>query len=580
MTDEALTEREAEEVGLLPEAGNIVDSGGALLCDIAAERQLIGLLLTHPDRIDAAIAEVNDRDFFDAFHRIMFATFMKGHDEGWICDSEAIIKALGGDRAAKIFGEFTAAQYLGRLIIEANPAHDVGEVAAYLQGLSERRATQIVDDREFQANMPFVSKMGLKLWRDQNEKAQEYEYLVEDLIPENEGCLVIGDTGTGKSFLVEHLALCGARGEAFFGRRIMKPFGTIWFAYEAGRGQTARMRAYAKYYNVKEADLPFAVLTHPLPLWPDPKAMQETVNEIRGIQREFFGDIPLGLSVFDTYNAATPGASEIDSEVVSKIRKGFDFIRAETGCSTLIVGHTNASGKHRGNEQLTNNIDTVLVVRRKTHLIDRQPVPWKDDDGREVRTVRVQKQREGQDGDEIDFVLQVVEDGTFNKFGKPRTSCVVTPPKILNPGNDDPEAGSKTRGQGKNGAVVSKAESTFVEALLASLDDFGIAPPPELGLPRSIGKVVEYERVKLIVSQKLLREEDDTDEGRKTHRERVRKSLKRSREGMMHIRVIGCHDPYIWWTGKAVDGIPATYSKKPDLFDDGAPPVGDVSDFY
>ena len=95
------------------------------------------------------------------------------------------------------------------------------------------------------------------LYTDQNTPGEEYEYLVEDLIPENQIVLMMGESQTGKSFLGYHLGMCIARGVPFFGRRVLKPTGVIWAAYEAGMGAPARMRAYRRHYNLDLEDLPF-----------------------------------------------------------------------------------------------------------------------------------------------------------------------------------------------------------------------------------------------------------------------------------------------------------------------------------
>jgi AAA domain/DnaB-like helicase N terminal domain len=580
MTDDAHQGEPSSEHEL--PTGDLYDGGDNLLTDIGAERALIGHLLMDSSRMGDVVREVNEGDFTDPMHRNIFASFVRGFEEGWNVDKDTVVEAMGGNPDAVVMhtNGLTVGQYIARLIVDADMTADPGEMAAQIFDASERRARSDASNEQILAdNTPFVSRMGLKMWADRNDPQDEYEFIVEDLIPKNEGVVIMGESGTGKSFLTDHLALCGARGVPFFGRRILKPFGTIWFAYEAARGQTARMRAYAHHYGVKQDDLPFAVLTKPIPLWPDPKAFEETAAEIRGIERHCFGGVPVGMCVFDTYNAATPGASEIDSEVVSKIRLGFDFIRREIGCSTVIVGHTNAQGKHRGNEQLTNNIDTVIEVKRKTHIIDRQPWPKKDDDGREIRTMRVRKQREGQDGEENDFVLHVVEDGTFNQYGRPRTSCVVTAPNIADVGNDSEPS---RRQEGQFGVHATKAEQLFIQCLLDCLDDFGQDKPPALGLPPSVSRVVEYDHVKRELAKKMLREEDDSEAGRKAHRDRVKKALKRAREQMMHAKVVGCHDPFIWWTGKAVSGVKATQAPSRTLFDaaDETPSAGDITDFY
>jgi hypothetical protein len=143
------------------------------------------------------------------------------------------------------------------------------------------------------------------------------------------------------------------------------------------------------------------------------------------IRSRFAGKRP-GAVFIDTHNAATPGASEIDSEAVSRIRDRYKLIIQALGCAVVIIGHTNAMGKHRGNELLVNNVDTVITVTKKTVLKNRIAEQLKDDDRRDIRTVELVKQREGETGHLFDFVLPAIETGIKNKFGKSRTSCVVT----------------------------------------------------------------------------------------------------------------------------------------------------------
>ncbi|MGY3588038.1 AAA family ATPase [Bradyrhizobium sp. USDA 4350] len=546
------------------EFGGLTDAGGAVLADPDAEAALLGYLLMKPGEIDRVASLVGSRDFSDTLHRRIFECFEKAFEEGWTVGIEPIVKALGGDPKAIVVDGMTVGAYLARLGAGAQLSDDPQELAEHIQQCAERRA--VGDDVHFEA--PFTSRMGLKMWADQNDPAKEYEYIVEDLIPEAQCVLIMGESQTGKSFLTYHLGMCMARAVPFFGRRVLKPMGVIWAAYEAGLGAGARMRAYRRHHNLDLEDLPFGVLQQPLPLWPNEPNVAALIEECRGIQKTKFRGVPLGAIVVDTYNAATPGASEIDSEVVSKIRGYFHRIIEETGATLIIVGHTNASGKHRGNEQLTNNIDTVIRVIRKTRVDGREVIPLRDDDGREIRTMKIQKQREGLDGQSHDFVLRVVEDGTRNKYGKPRTSCVVVNPNIADVGSDDIPA---KPGEAVNGYRVTTNEALFLRCVLQCQNDYGIKPPAELGLPRSVGLVVDYDYVKRLMFTKMLRDEDNTAEGLQRHREKVKKAIKRAREKLMHGRVVGCHDPFIWWTGRPVRGVKETQKADPSLFDGPAP---------
>jgi hypothetical protein len=153
------------------------------------------------------------------------------------------------------------------------------------------------------------------------------------------------------------------------------------------------------------------------------------------------------------------------------------------------------------------------------------------------------------------FVLRVVEDGTRNKYGKPRTSCVVVNPNLADVGSDDVPA---KPGEAAAGFRVSTNEALFLRCILQCQNDYGIKPPDVLGLPRTIGLVVDYDYVKRLMYTKLLRDDDNTPDGLERHREKVKKAIKRAREKLMHLQIIGCHDPFIWWTGRPVRGIKET----------------------
>jgi hypothetical protein len=542
----------------------LTDEGGALLADPDAEAALLGHLIGKPDAFDGIAPLVASGDFFDTFHRRIFEVFERAFSEGWAVGVDSIVKALGGDPKAVIVNGMTIGGYIVHLMNSVDKSVDPQTLAEHIQQCAERRA--VGDDVGFVE--PFASRMGLTMWADQNDAGPQYEYIVEDLIPENQMVMIIGESQTGKSFLGYHLGMCMARAVPFFGRRVLKPLGVIWAAYEAGQGASARMRAYRRFHGLELEDLPFGVLKEPLPLWPNEPNVSALIEECNGIVRTRFRGIPLGAIIVDTYNAATPGASEIDSEVVSKIRGYFYRIIKETGATLIIVGHTNASGKARGNEQLPNNVDTRIKVSRKVRVEGREVIPVKDDDGREIRTMKVEKQREGLDGQSHDFVLRVVEDGTKNKYGKPRTSCVVVNPNIADVGSDDVPA---KPGEAPNGYRVSTNEALFLRCVLQCQNDYGIKPPDVLGLPRSIGLVVDYDYVKRLMFTKMLRDEDNTPDGLNRHREKVKKAIKRAREKLMHARIIGCHDPFIWWTGKPVRGIKETQKNDPSLFDGPAP---------
>jgi hypothetical protein len=170
------------------------------------------------------------------------------------------------------------------------------------------------------------------------------------------------------------------------------------------------------------------------------------------------------------------------------------------------------------------------------------------------------------------LVLRVLEGGTRDKQGRPRTSCVIVKPNVADVDDGQPrDSGDRSS---TDSLPISENDALFLRCILQSQNDYGTKPPPELALPRSIGVVVDYDCVKRMMFTKMLRDDDNTDEGRARHRERTKSAIKRARTRLMHAKVIGCHDPFVFWTGRPVRGIKETQKNDPSLFD---PPAAMLS---
>jgi hypothetical protein len=460
--------------------GDLEDEGGAPLTAMVAEQSLIGMLLMRPELVDGVRELVSPREFYDrALGRVFEGMIV---ESGFRPENERIIEWLGGD-TVEIAGR-TGKQligYLTSLAIDKEP-DEASVLADTIMEVAERRLTE-----EGQTNLvgmnSWQSKMGALPFSMRNSfDGPDVDFLVEDIIPERELILAYGPSQTGKSFLMTHLGFCMARAVPFFGKRILEPIPVIWGCFEGGSGARKRMLAYSKFFGV-EADVPFVALTSPVDLWSKETNVDEIIAEIDGICRTEFGGRKLGLFIVDTHNAATPGASEIDSEVVSKIRDRYRRITQVLGCSVLVVGHTNALGKHRGNEQLYNNVSAAIAVKRKTILQGRDPVQVSDNDNRPVRSFTVEKMRDNDmEGKTVDFVLHGLPIGIKDKFGKDKTSCVVTEPNWTPAEQEASKGTTKARPTKSLGPIQLAYFNAFWEAL----QEHGELPPPALNLPRSV----------------------------------------------------------------------------------------------
>jgi hypothetical protein len=516
-----------------------------LPAEYGTERALIGMLAMRPDLMAAIEEDVTVDNFGEPIHKQLFGAIAEASQQSDPLTPKTLIDAAGGDHLMPVFDGYTLGRYVATLCADAPSAPDAAHLARTLAAQvrsDANREGDVHDDYDLEPE-PFEPTMGLLMWADRNRPGKRrYEFIIDDLIPERQLVVIMGDTGTGKSFLTTAMVMSLCRPVPFFGRRVARQLGVIWCAYEAAEGADSRMRAYARHHGLGDEPLPFGALQHPLPLWPNEPNGDILIKEILGIQRTHFNGVPLGAIVVDTYNAATPGASEIDSETVSRIRSYFRRAVDETGATLIIVGHTNSAGKHRGNEQLTNNVDTIIKVSFKTRAVDREVIQLKDDDGREIRTMKVVKQREGRGGAEFDFVLHAIPDGTKNQYGDDRTSCVVVPFGGSGDAHQRPAA--------VKGPRLTYDRTVILNALRTAIDEHGEPPPGVLKLPRSIVRVVKAGRWKEIYLQKAP-------DGSTAPDNTINKRLRDASNQFQTMGLIARVNPFVWIVpGKAVNEDP------------------------
>jgi hypothetical protein len=329
--------------------------------------------------------------------------------------------------------------------------------------------------------------------------------------------------------------------------------------YEGGNGLALRMRAYAKAHQVSLDALPFAGFIRPPNLFAVEENVDALAEDILHLadewKRQF--DVPLAAIVIDTHNAATRGSSEIKSDDVSLILTRYEKLRDKTGAGLWIIGHTNTEGRHRGSELIANGIETTLRVE----IMEQKGVGiLKDDDGRVRHRMVVDKQREGQDGIDWEFVLPQITIGV-DEEGDPVTSCVSQLPNRHVEDERRPEPKKST--QVPSGSFhLKQYEVLLFRALLKALSEHGQPTPPSLELPASIPRVTTYAALSNAYKT-LVPNDEGTDAGaEKRYRDRVKTQLRRARDAMVNYRVIGIERVgaeeggyhVVWPTGRAVIG--------------------------
>lgn len=534
--------------------------------DLELERALLGWLLLKPEMVDFAEEEVGPQEFLSGVHGRLFAAFIVARDQNFQPGVAGIIAVLSDDANTQaldgeVFKGFTAPRYLAYLMASAPPlapetfADNVRAVARQV-----RMATEVelgVAESEPEPPEPYKFKFGPMRWSEQYAPGPRYDWLIKGIAPLGENMLIVGPSRSGKTFETMDMSMHIAQGKDFAGRRT-KCLGVVYCFYEAKRGARKRMNAYQKFHDLPLEGLPFVALTRAPNLYATSENADALAAEIKELTKDW--DVPVGVIVIDTHNAATRGSSEIRSDDIAKILDNYAKVADATGAAIWIVGHTNDEGKHRGNQQFFNTIETAIQIER---IEDKGVGERKDINGLVIRRATVTKQREEVDRISWDFVLPRIVIG-IDEDGDEITSCVSTEPARA-AADTVREQPSKARTQAPAGSFhLNAGEVLFMRALLNALSKSGIAPPPQLKLPASISRVARWQDFSIEFRALEPNDEANTEPGRERYRNKMKARVRRARTALQNFKVIGVDSVgagdggegyhVLWPTGRPVDG--------------------------
>lgn len=400
------------------------------------------------------------------------------------------------------------------------------------------------------APAPWRSRFGAITLSDLDEPGPEYEPLIKRVLTRGEVSMLVGPSGSGKSFLATDMGLTIARGIDWIapvGRpapRVRKG-GVLYIAGEGARGVKKRLRAYLKHHALAGADLPFVLLTVPVDLHGSDEPTQWLIEEAQhhdDLFRVRHG-VPLELVVIDTLSASTPGANENASDDISRVLGRCQRLARDCTAAVMLVHHMRADGlRERGHSSLRANVDSVVEVV-KTEQRDASTDQTKY--GRIIRTAKVTKQKDDEDGLTFRFVLHVVGLGT-DADGDPVTSCVVGAPDMGE--FDDAAATTPDRGP-----KLSDQAMVFLRALDGALAEHGTTPPSGSKLPASL-RVVGWSQFRDAFAT-ITGEGQDEPDGEK-RKAAIRQAMKRHGDAMVRRGIVGRDNNVgiVWRTGKRAAG--------------------------
>lgn len=495
---------------------------------VSAERELIGALILRPSLLDLIVEDMMSTDFSFPFHRDVYMTIVDVsiNRQEHLKLPELIVE-LGGDDGAEIVPGFTATTYLVRLASNTTLVAGLGdlderarETARLLKELAEERLNPP------ELDSPFESKFGAVRWEDLDAPGPEHEYLIDRILSRGDKSVTGGPKGSGKSFLAIHMAMAVARGVQFFGNKV-RHGGVIYHAGEGARGVKKRLRAYRQHFGVPKRLGTFVLLTKPVDLFRPSGDTDALITEIKKHAERM--PVPLELVVIDTLATATAGADENNVKDMSMVLANIAKIADACGVHVMLVHHMNAAGtKLRGSTSIGANVDQIIEVTK--------------DEKTKVKTAVLTKQKDDEDGLKFIFKLKQIILGQRDD-GQNITSCVVV-------GVNETEA---AQAEGDRRAFhLNDGEHAFYRALVTALGEHGQPPPEGCAVPRGIGLVVHYDKVKEIFRKQNLTEETEQDR----EIERLKKALQRARTSLAKYNCIGADNPWIWRTTRPVKGFP------------------------
>ena len=320
---------------------------------------------------------------------------------------------------------------------------------------------------------PVKSKFGA-LYLDQlDDPGPEHAWLVQGWLAANEVSVVAGASRSGKSFLALEVGLCVAEARPLFGLKV-KHGAVIYQAGEGAIGVKKRLRAWRQHHGrIWTRETPFVLLQRPIDIYHSTEEVDLLIAEILAHAKVF--EDPLRLVVIDTLATATPGADENSGRDMSTVLGNVARICDKCQCHVQLVHHLNAAGgKLRGHTSVYANVGQVILVER--------------DEETGIRTVKLDKQKDDEDGRTMKFELMQVAIG-MDEDGQKITSCICLPVG---------EKDAVRREEELKGFRLNKAQEVFMQAFFDGERRYGIPVPREVSLPVYVRSLAPWEDVKRI----------------------------------------------------------------------------------
>ncbi len=225
---------------------------------------------------------------------------------------------------------------------------------------------------------------------------EEAEYLVDGWFPSKSAVYLYARHGSFKTFLLVHVAFCGALGWDVMGNQVRERFGSIICCGEKKARFGKRIVAWKLANNVTSN--PGVFVRDGCPDLTDPDAVADFIEEVNGAKPLFEArGAPLRFIGLDTLSRALKAGNVSDATTAGDAINAIQRIIDETGCtvtSTAHVAKAEGSDTIKGAGEFGDSADAYIHLER--------------DKGAKVVTATLKKQSDGPDGLQFGFAFQPV----------------------------------------------------------------------------------------------------------------------------------------------------------------------------
>lgn len=355
-------------------------------------------------------------DFYPEWTRLGMALKVAGER----ADDEELAKALWlrfSAASPKFKAEFATVKWeqlgtdrTGPGTFFAAAAHAGWENPKSAKRRDARDAFSDEPDEDEQPRRDKPKKAGLPIeWGEEIAPRLDAQWLVKKVLPLNGLGLIFGHPGCGKTFLALDIAGHVAMGWPWQGRPVHQGM-VVYVCAEGASGARNRITAFRQRHNI-EGRFPLAMVPCPVDLHKS-EGRTDTERLMDAVRRaaEHYGEKP-ALIIVDTVSK-TLGAGKENTDDMAQYVSNCQSLASEFDCCVVPVHHRpkdDASTEPRGHSSLKGGLDTVILV-----------------EGSGIRSVRITKQRDGEEANLQAFRLAPVTLGT-DQDGEEVTSCTIEP---------------------------------------------------------------------------------------------------------------------------------------------------------